>query len=81
MKPMTKERREEIERWMEKLGGMPRSEWNAAIRELLDAEAYWRNAVKNADVFRGGEPCVFCDRVQGDEPEHEPDCPWVRAQG
>ncbi len=42
----------------------------------LSAEAFWREAVKNAEVHR--QVCAWCafTGING----HNPDCPWLLAQ-
>lgn len=66
-KPLTKERRAEIE-----FGAYCAN----AIPDLLEAEAYWREAVKNSEEWPS-DRCAFCTRAGT---EHKPDCPWLLAQ-
>ncbi len=51
------------------------------IGELLSAEQYWRERVRNClpGYSRDGSImyCAFCDAA-GDL-KHEPDCPWLIA--
>lgn len=83
MKPLSKERREEIieifesgSYWQEETS----KPTDILILDLLAAEQYWREAVKS---FQDGLPtdssacCQFCHDYP---PEHKPDCAWKLAQ-
>ena len=81
-KPLTKEELERIAMMV----GHSRTPWQQATLKLLAAEAYWREALRNAE-FRTREDgcgyyeCTFCGRM-GDPIDngHAPDCPWLLAQ-
>lgn len=80
-KPLSKETREEIEQRGHEYDPHPPF-WNF-IQELLAAERYWREAVKNAD--HNNERCAFCvgffyGNVARRTLQHKPDCPWLLAQ-
>jgi len=88
-KPLTKERRADILDRVSRADGQAR---RAIYRDLLAAEAYWREAVKNANagypiVFNSerndSEACAFCEAsaniTKGEQLEHKPDCAWVLA--
>ncbi len=88
MKPISKERRAEIQERLDMA-------YDSLVADLLDAEAYWREAVKKADESSDAGPssgmcyrCNFCNEydapissVSGDGIiVHKPDCPWLLAQ-
>ena len=80
-KPMSAERRAEIEKAVEtRYGAIGRE----GIRALLADAAYWRETVRDADVCgRVGEHCPWCDAsdmVSHLPVVHNPDCAWLRAQ-
>ncbi len=66
-KPLTKEERESI------------YEYDDPVEKALSAEAYWREAVKNAR-FVIEDYCSFCDIGIAHTGEHATDCPWLLAQ-
>lgn len=84
MTPLSRERREELEAMAaDSEGGLSPTE----ARDLLSAEGYWREQVKNAKFRTDFEYdvhyalCSFC----GNDPSpvgegHAPDCAWVLAQ-
>ena len=87
-KPLTKERRAEIER---AFSGRPDSEdprLNYAVEtigDLLADSAYWLSAVLgnglSSVTSKGGGTCYFCSEwIMDTEARHEPDCPWLKAQ-
>lgn len=83
MKPLSRERLEEIVSHSKCLYGKPLAD--VMIRDLLAAEAYWREAVKKAAISEhDGEcfdgACPFCrvNRYGGEA--HKPDCSWLLAQ-
>ena len=86
MKPMTKERREEIESTVFIDVFTERKIHPLAlqfIRDLLDAEAFWREAVRTHQEWDTEYlMCDFCDACTYWRPEekHKPDCPWLLAQ-
>jgi hypothetical protein len=83
-KPLSKERREEIEHWREVMYGMTPT-WESVVNDALAAEQYWREAVKNAPAIPNEDFCQFCPshvNWDGDKTSitHKPDCPWLLAQ-
>ena len=81
-KPLTKGERELIERF-NPFGAWRWSDMDKLRKRLLEAEAYWREAVKNAEWDVGGEihgMCGFCKERVDRESDHALDCPWVWAQ-
>ena len=74
-KPMSAERRAEIERnkdtWL-----YPKLD--DAIADLLADAAYWRETVRDADGFPG-DRCAFCQELD-DGNGHKPDCSWLLSQ-
>ena len=74
-KPMSAERRAEIEKAAEaRFGAVSRED----ITDLLADAAYWREAVRTADECPSDQ-CAFC-LAHYDEP-HKPDrCRWLLAQ-
>jgi hypothetical protein len=97
-KPLSKERLKYIRQTMEIIEGFgkPSREPKAdeIINQLLAAEQYWREAVKNADESSDSGPssgmcytCNFCNAdsrsVNGGSDhtiDHKPECPWLLAQ-
>jgi hypothetical protein len=81
-KPLTKEEREFINLAFGREDGIVMqlpwpSDYVKIINQLKFAEAYWREAVKNA----GTDPlCAFCGRVDNGRSQHKPDCLWPLAQ-
>ena len=80
-KPMSAERRAEIEKAAEaRFGAVSRED----ITDLLADAAYWREAVRTADVCGYvGEHCPWCDAndmVTHEPTVHKPECVWLRAQ-
>ncbi len=80
--PLSKERREEIQRFF--FDGEARG----IVLDLLGAERFWRETVKTAhathchSVCDGIDAaCSFCGAVDetGDPIEHRPGCAWVHA--
>ncbi len=82
-KPLTKEERWKLDRW---LRGMAEISPTAdLLRHMVTAEAFWREAVKNADWWRETQDsdlvCGFCEcKFVGSRSKHKPDCPWLLAQ-
>lgn len=72
-RPLSKERRAEIERHFE---GCDRR--YLVIDELLAAEEYWREAVKNAQECPS-DACAFCSEYMA-QSGHRPGCPWLLAR-
>lgn len=62
------------------LGRIPQEPQKYSVMDLLErvlsAEAYWREALKNA-VFVIEDYCPFCET---ESMNHKPDCPWLLAQ-
>ena len=87
-KPLTKELREELNALL--AGALADGEsvvWTDALRDLIAAEAFWRETVKNAthsvDHEYPGNPsqCMFCQAIGHNEDiGHDADCPWLLAQ-
>jgi len=82
-KPLTKERRADILDRVSRADGQAR---RAIYRDLLAAEAYWREAVKNVHesfftvLDSPEEFCVFCGgELASQQVHHKPDCAWVLA--
>lgn len=90
-KPLTKERRAEILADLCAFRADDPDYIDKAIDELLAAEAYWREAVKNArpkadlDYEIPFSHCPFCKCADFDIRGiygnlHKPDCPWLLSQ-
>lgn len=84
-KPLTKRRREQIENWLRPSSGGFRVATEAQfVRELLAAEQFWREAVKNADVCgETGVPCPWCEARTYDPmvaAVHLADCEYRKAR-
>ncbi len=86
-KPLTKEELEGI-KWILEYRGAPvtANAYKEVAVALSSAEAYWREAVKNAsgsepNVFGRGMNCPFCRENGFGSPYHRKDCPWLIAQG
>ena len=82
-KPMTNERWKAAKDILE--SGMYTEDYVCVIAvDLLADAAYWREAVRTADVCGYvGEHCSWCDAsdmVSHLPTVHKPDCPWLRAQ-
>lgn len=85
-KPLTKERREEICAFIQPCASHYE---NKIFLDLLAAEAYWREVVKNATPNPWVRPtnrelptdafCFWCCGFSLNG--HKPGCPWVKAQG
>lgn len=74
-KPLSKERREEIERELSLAEGNRELDFLAdELKEVLGAEQYWLEAVKNAEGYQG--VCPWCDSPR----DHKPGCLWLLAQ-
>lgn len=81
-KPLSKERRAEIEAMF----GQPPTAWPvhayvSAFVDLVAAERYWREKVRDLDIHDGclcGADGVYL-RARGPS-EHKPDCSWLKAQ-
>lgn len=93
VQPLWKEQRIHIQSWQESWwDGASNAELRCAvlvIDELLAAEAYWREAVKNCDLRATKDrdystmECPWCDVHEENEGEglaHKPDCPYLLAQ-
>jgi hypothetical protein len=93
-KPLTKERRSQIVREIEYCESPPSTGVKELvkdlvrrmpsrmdmIRDLVAAEAYWRELIKNHAPGCGDDNvCDFCD-VSLDTRNHKPDCSWLLAQ-
>ncbi len=91
MKPLTKDEREAAMTYSDRTD----ADWvpESIIKDLLSAEAFWREAVKNCDSHRPGTSesdnkfgdgtCVFCDgqySIELKSSDHKPGCPWLLAQ-
>lgn len=80
LKPLSKERREEIgtlQVWLRTTNQMAA---HAAITDVLAAEQYWRVAVRDIEPIHGGNDgesdyCLLCGTGY-----HKPNCPWLKAQ-
>ena len=83
-KPMSTERRAEIEQVILQWATTGKSKLLYAAEDLLADAAYWREAVRTADVCGYvGEHCPWCDAsdmVTHLPTVHKPDCPWLLAQ-
>lgn len=91
MKPLTKEEREIAERMF--TPGQYATEPGIVAR-LLEAEQFWREAVKNQnpiirvvnidDCAEEDDECFYCEnRADGsvmEHADHKPDCAWLLAQ-
>ncbi len=84
-KPLSKDRREQNEHWAS-FDGVLDYEDEIWVRELLAAERFWREAVKNVYPFvdhreHGGswKECIFCHAGWGPR-AHERSCLWELAQ-
>ena len=80
-KPMSAERRAEIEKAAEaRFGAVSRED----ITDLLADAAYWREAVRTADFAYIDARCPWCSvsmfAMDGSENSHKPECAWLRAQ-
>ena len=89
MNVLTKERREELQDIIQAKVPEFARDVMQAFEELLQAEQFWRLAVKNTPENDGndgdgmGNPsCVFCNGEEkfGETTSHKPDCPWLIAQ-
>lgn len=89
-KPLSKEWREEILHLMaDKKPETHPFSYEHAVRLLLSAEQYWRQAIRNSVWVYGGGGTTYCGYCGGSvahnfesaEPMtgHKPDCAWVRA--
>lgn len=75
-KPLSQETRAEIVQHGHEYD--PHPPFWSFIQELLAAEQYWREAVKNTNnAHWETNQCPFCDQ---DDLPHKPDCPWRLAQ-
>ncbi len=74
-KPLMKDEREAAMTYSDRTD----ADWvpESIIKDLLSAEAFWREAVKNAYEHGSSAMCVFCDH---DCRRHAPHCPWLLAQ-
>jgi hypothetical protein len=78
-KPLSKERLEHVRNIRRLSSDWLSIDWESIAEELLAAEQFWREAVKN---FPNGsaadteQRCQFCYLSN----EHTPDCPWLLAQ-
>ena len=83
-KPMSAERRAKIEAELTQAVHTTAKELCGMIVDLLADAAYWREAVRDADVCGYvGEHCPWCDAsdmVSHLPTVHKPDCAWLRAQ-
>lgn len=80
-KPLTKEEREAFARYGAHQDWEMDNDAAYAIGRALEAEAYWREAVKNSDSYSGNGACHFCNVfINGANVPHKPDCPWLLAQ-
>lgn len=84
-KPLTKERREEMEALL--VGYFTKGALPLMVEDALAAEAYWREAVKNMPLLLKDstgqdkqEHCLWCSgTVKQIGLLHAVDCPWVLA--
>ncbi len=78
-KPLTKELRDKILEYFKSESYFPECmetpEGNMLSELVSDAE-FWREAVKNIDVYYNDEKCPICLEFRN----HKPDCQWVLAQ-
>lgn len=76
-KPLSKEKREYLWR---SLDGPQQPAMTITLGEILAAEQFWREAVKNADIH----DCCFCGAdgvyLKARAEAHKPDCPWLLAR-
>lgn len=80
-KPLSKERRE----YLKQFTAWPPDQVHVdAVRDVIEAEQFWREAVKKSEPLvwddEGGE-CFFCteaNTIKGTD--HKSDCPWKLAQ-
>ncbi len=89
-KPLSKERREEIERDNNDLHMRLDDFAIEAIDDLIAAEAFWREAVKNGPAMKAYEDCcAYCHAPFKWSPDedlpipttgHQPGCPYDLAQ-
>jgi hypothetical protein len=85
LKPLTKERLTTITELVISSDFPHQDGTQDLIEELLEAEQFWREAVKNADMAfvwpntSGEMACPFCKALIQEE-SHQPDCPWLKAQ-
>ena len=83
-KPLSRSQLEWIARLMNGYQSVTAIDVSRIVSDLLAAEQFWREAVKNADVCDIiGDLCPWCGSVSWDcnvEAVHKPDCPWVLAQ-
>ncbi len=83
-KPLTKEERDELDRLrvtMRGEGGII-GRMQHALEQACAAEAFWREAVKNAEEIPS-DVCAFCSRKYTEvycRDGHAPDCAWKLAQ-
>lgn len=90
MRPLSGERRREIEQWFKDWGDGLTFGSRSAITDLLASEAYWREAVRKIAEPRWApegykQTCVVCGKTDWcsddlDPESHFTDCPWVLAQ-
>lgn len=83
-KPMTKERRAEIEKVESEYNYYSNDLVADAIHDALADAAFWREAVMRVEPAHA-DNCCFCGYAFGDAlsvtaaTHHRPDCPWLRA--
>jgi hypothetical protein len=87
-KPLSKERRVEIQHPAFGVGYGGDTEARIGIQDLIAAEQFWREAVKEhccVDIYENETECLWCHAsavIEKSQPviEHKPDCPWLLAQ-
>ena len=86
-KPMSTERRAEIEQVILQWATTGKSKLLYAAEDLLADAAYWREAVRGEDFeWRNDDGDIACYRCRqlysygSSRIDHKPDCPWLRAQ-
>ena len=86
-KPMTPERRAEIDtrmKLLEFLQGCCDTSDLGMMRDLLADAAFWRDAVRKANPFGSFATCIFCQVMRDIESreatQHMPYCGWLLSQ-
>jgi hypothetical protein len=90
MKPITPERRTEIEKHARLVRERPHNDQvhllALDVQELLDAEEYWRKQIAGICPvvynYENLSRCSFCGvrHIASPDVSHNPDCPWILAQ-
>lgn len=86
-KPLTPEEREKLIEIADNADVDNLAMFADIVKRGLAAEAYWREAVKNAPETDGNDgdglfvpSCMFCGVGGYENLNHSPDCPWLLAQ-